>query len=157
MRCLKFWRVLYTILPPAFIGAPMVAALLFLGSRRAAGQKRRSAGRRGCPAPSRSRFRSDRRKKSENFSKSRGRPSSRCRNLLGRRGCPAPSRSRFRSDRRKKNENFTKSRGRPSTHKRTNSLGKSSWQGCQIGARHPAEPRLTHSIEQYCRADYCLI
>ena len=102
MRCLKFWRVLYTILPPAFIGAPMVAALLFLGSRRAAGQKRRSAGRRGCPAPSRSRFRSDRRKKSENFSKSRGRPSSRCRNLLGRRGCPAPSRSRFRSDRRKK-------------------------------------------------------
>ena len=34
MRCLKFWRVLYTILPPAFIGAPMVAALLFLGRRK---------------------------------------------------------------------------------------------------------------------------
>ena len=49
--------------------------------------------RRGCPAPSRSRFPSDRRKlhlfldwvkKSENFSKSRGRPSSRCRRVLGR-------------------------------------------------------------------------
>ena len=38
---------------------------------------------RGCPAPSRSRFRSDR-KKSENFSKSRGRPSSRCRSVSGR-------------------------------------------------------------------------
>ena len=36
------------------------------------------------------------------FSKSRGRPSSRCRSVLARRGCPAPSRSCFRSDRRKK-------------------------------------------------------
>ena len=44
------------------------------------------------------------------FSKSRGRPSSRCRSVLARRGCPAPSRSRFGSD-RKKSENFSKSRG----------------------------------------------
>ena len=41
-------------------------------------------------------------KKSEKISKSRGRPSSRCRRVLRRRGCPAPSRSRFPSDRRKK-------------------------------------------------------
>ena len=39
------------------------------------------------------------------------------------------------------------------TQKRRNSLGKSSWQGGQIGARHPAEPRLTRSIEQYCLDD----
>ena len=39
------------------------------------------------------------------------------------------------------------------TQKRRNSLGKSSRQRGQIGARHPAEPRLTRSIEQYCPDD----
>ena len=77
-------------------------------------QVHREANRKWCATGASGRRRADtdtggggEKKKFENvfvdfFSKSRGRPSSRCRSVLSRRGCPALSRSPFRSDRKKK-------------------------------------------------------
>merc|ERR1712121_118525 len=57
-------------------------------------------------------------KKSENFSKSRGRPSSRCRSVSGPPTALLPVGEQF-DPIEKKSENFSKSRGRPSSRCRS--------------------------------------